>query len=492
MQEAVLAEHGSAIKTLVGDLDASRLSGTLAARLASTFSSIENSCATGRAICAARVAETAYYEEVGHHDPESWLADVSGDSKAAAKDALALGAALEELPALDEACRAGELSGKKAVEVARTASLDPTLEENLLQAARDGSLSELRSKADALAAAARSKEQAEERHRRVHARRHLRTYMDRDGSFAGRFALTPEAGATLMGRISKIADAMFTRAHEEERQETREALLADALLALAAGGGGHATSGPYEEQSDRSDLEASSGLDFPGRYVDTASTTKMPDTFPSGAGTEPCSATEPCSRNKLPSQGELRPPGEPEYRVIMRIDLEALIRGAVKPGEICEFDGAGPVPVSVVQSFLDRSGIDLVVTKGTELSSIFSFKRTIPRALRTTLELRDRTCVVPGCPNRFNLEIDHITEFAKGGPTSLSNTCRLCSFHHRLKSIKGYRVTGSPGRWTWLFPDGTVAKRATTGRPRSEPDPNMDDPGRSEATTPPPAPRARR
>jgi 5-methylcytosine-specific restriction endonuclease McrA len=75
--------------------------------------------------------------------------------------------------------------------------------------------------------------------------------------------------------------------------------------------------------------------------------------------------------------------------------------------------------------------------------------RIIPAAIRTALEHRDPTCVVPGCNRRRDLEIDHIVPLAHGGPTSLANLARLCRWHHAQKTHHGWRLTGRPGNWTW-------------------------------------------
>src|SRR5205814_5984393 len=62
-------------------------------------------------------------------------------------------------------------------------------------------------------------------------------------------------------------------------------------------------------------------------------------------------------------------------------------------------------------------------------------------------------CVVPGCHTRDGLEIDHIVPFAEGGATCLANLCRLCRWHHYLKTHQGCRVTGGPGDWRWELPE---------------------------------------
>jgi hypothetical protein len=57
--------------------------------------------------------------------------------------------------------------------------------------------------------------------------------------------------------------------------------------------------------------------------------------------------------------------------------------------------------------------------------------RVIPDRLRRLLELRDGHCTHPGChvSARF-CEAHHITHWADGGPTDLSNLRLLCGHHH--------------------------------------------------------------
>ena len=374
------------IRALVSGLETECLSGRDAASLVEVFSSLEHVCGAGKAICARRVSQTGYFERLGHKDAASWLAGLSGETRGATKDLLETASHLSSMPGLLDAFTAGELSSKEASEIARAAVLDPSAESELLETARSGSLGELRERAEALRAASRSKEEEEKRHARVHKNRHLSTWTDREGAFTGRFSLTPEDGAVLMGRLEKMANGIFDEARRRGEREPRAAYLADALVALASGEGDPSLS--------------------------------------------------------------------PDYTILMRVDLDALARGHVEKGEECSIEGVGHVPVSVVQSYLDVAKVRLVVTKGTDIASVYSFSRNIGAALRTALQFRDRTCVVPGCTSTFHLEIDHITEYAKSGPTSLQNTCRLCRFHHRLKTHRGYKIEGGPGAWRWEKPPG--------------------------------------
>ena len=435
-----LEQHLEAMKAIVSELEPDSLSGAEAALLVTSFATGAHLCNAGKAICARVVATTGHFESEGHRDAASWLAETSGETKGAARDLLETADGLSRLPELAEAFCAGELSDKKALEIARAGAIDPSSEHDLVEAAQATSLGELRDRASAVRAAARAHEEDEQAHRRLHARRNLSTWTDKEGAFEGRFSLTPEDGASLMGRLGELASLLFEESRAKGITERRGAYLADALVLLARG-------------------EA-----------------PAPET-PEGSETTPATG-----QRRLPA---------PDYTILMRVDLEALVRGHLARGEECSIDGGGHVPLSVVQSYLDEARLRLVVTKGTDVCSVFSFSRTIPAALKTALLARDRSCVVPGCGSSFRLEIDHIKEFARGGPTALSNLCRLCTYHHRLKSVSGYRIEGGPGAWRWVAPPraGSGAPPTPTSPPGTAPPP---DAGTNAAAPPPPDAEASR
>ncbi len=60
-------------------------------------------------------------------------------------------------------------------------------------------------------------------------------------------------------------------------------------------------------------------------------------------------------------------------------------------------------------------------------------QRLVTPDIRHALQVRDKGCVFPGC-NRPAADCDahHITPWAQGGETSLSNLCLLCKHHHNL------------------------------------------------------------
>ena len=150
------------------------------------------------------------------------------------------------------------------------------------------------------------------------------------------------------------------------------------------------------------------------------------------------------------ARGATLPACRAPYHV--RVDHTAFRRGHVEAGETCEIPGIGPIPVATARALAADAVISAVVADGVDVKAVAHLGRTIPAHVRTALIARDPACVVPGCHTRDGLEIDHIVAFAAGGATCLANLCRLCRWHHYLKTHHGGRLTGGPGDWGWQLP----------------------------------------
>jgi len=90
-------------------LDPSCLDGRDAAALVELAARAERICAAIKARGARRVEETKVWRDGGHRSAAHWVAETTGQTVGAACRTLATARALEELPATDEAFRAGEL-----------------------------------------------------------------------------------------------------------------------------------------------------------------------------------------------------------------------------------------------------------------------------------------------------------------------------------------------------------------------------------------------
>ena len=65
---------------------------------------------------------------------------------------------------------------------------------------------------------------------------------------------------------------------------------------------------------------------------------------------------------------------------------------------------------------------------------------------RRAIIARDSECLIPGCqvPAAW-CEIHHVTEHARGGPTSTDNGVPLCWWHHRSLATSGWEIRMNHG-----------------------------------------------
>ncbi len=431
------------IASFVASFEPARYSGEDAASLVSCFARAERLCGTGKSLAATRATEAHRPEAAGHPSPAHWLSDLTGESIGEAADALRLGVALGSHPGMEGACREGRLSRSQAKLVADAVGTNPGSEDELLRAAGTDTMRQLRDRCLRAKAQARSAEDARRHHDELHRSRHCRTWTDRDGAFRLDARLTPDAGAVLLSSLEPQSNLIFGQARKDGRHEPADAYRADALVALVAG------QGLIGKRTTRRGSPSDSSVDG--------------DTRDGPA-----------------------PPAGPGARatVHLRVDLDALRRGSLSDGEVCEIPGVGPVSVDTAKELMGDAITQLVITDGVDVTTICHLGRSIPSPLRTALVDRDQTCVVPGCDVRQGLEIDHwAVSFADGGPASLENLARLCGHHHHLRTHRGFQLLGGPGRWRWRppKPDGSLTATSTrsaeaspaltAGPPRSS-DPN--------------------
>src|SRR4029077_8162728 len=135
--------------------------------------------ATVKALAATRVAETELWGAGGDRTPAHMLARKTGQSVSDATQQLENAKRLAEHPKTDAAARKGMLSPKQAAAITDAASSDPKAEDDLLDLAERSSLGELRDEAARRKAAS----DLEERHKKIHAERHVRQWSGPDGAW---------------------------------------------------------------------------------------------------------------------------------------------------------------------------------------------------------------------------------------------------------------------------------------------------------------------
>lgn len=223
-------EVHEAMEVALGTLEPGAASGQDAAVGVALFSIIENMAAAGKALCAARVAETRHWRIAGDRTAAHWVARTTGCSMADALAATQVPERLRALPATDVEFRSGGLSLAQARHLTEAATADPDSEAELIEMAQREPLATLRARCQQVTAAACEDDEA--RYRDIHDRRYLRHWTDAGGAFRMDLSTTPDVGAEMLAALRPIAKRLGRQARRNGAKVRREAALADALADL--------------------------------------------------------------------------------------------------------------------------------------------------------------------------------------------------------------------------------------------------------------------
>jgi hypothetical protein len=449
-----------------------------------------------KTLLAARVDASGEARRAGDRGTPEYLARKSGTAPSAARNALETSKRLAALPETRSAVRWGELSRQQAEEIAHTASKNPSSEREMLSTAKRSSLAELRREG------ARKRAEAdpdpEATRRRLHKERFLRRWTDKEGAWNLQARGTPEDGSRFNAVLDPILDQIFHTARREGRREPHEAYGFDALIEMAlrqgAGsnqtgngngpghGDGHGrgdagapTDNPATTATSRPDpigdaSAAGTGDPAAGNPGGSRTTAgngagRAPD--PAGASTanvnQPASGTGQPTLVGLsvppvddqPRTGADRKPVNPTHLALLRVDLEALVRGSIRDGETCEIAGVGPVSVAAARQLLSESILKLVITRGTDVANITNLGRGPNAAQKVALLWSSPECTVLGCTRQYQqgIQHDHRTPWTQVYETALDNTDRLCHHHHDLKTRFGWALVAGAGKREMVPPD---------------------------------------
>jgi hypothetical protein len=382
-----LSDLRSEMGSYAAQFDPARVAASDAARVVEDAAAIEKMAATVKSLAAARVAQTNLWRRDGDLSAAHHLARTTGTPVGQARDALESARRLGGLPAVEAAARRGELSAAQVAVITDAAAADPTAEARLLDQARRGSYGELRDECG------RTKANVcdlEERRRRIHRQRYLRTWNDTEGAALVQMRDNPEVVAGVMAALEPVRDELVAAARAEGRAERLEAHAADALAELA-------------------------------RRAEA--TTAQP------------------RRSR-------------QAKILVRVDLAALLRGQPTGDEVCEIAGYGPVAVSAVRDLLDTQDpfLAAVVTKGQAVAGVAHLGRRPTAHQQTALEWLYPSCGAEGCTSLRRLQIDHAVEWSTTHLTILDLLDGLCEHHHWLKTHQGWALVHGRGKRPFVPP----------------------------------------
>lgn len=474
---------------------------------------MEASITSVKALASARLAEGSAWQGEGYRSPAGHLAHVVGMSPSNAKRLLETGRRMADQPEVAAAALAGELSPEQMAAVAEGAAANPAKAGELIDKAKSSTLPELN---EEVARAKAEVTDQEARRREIHKKRSFRRWTDRDGAFHAHLYGNPEDGVAIWRMLDPIRRRLIVlRRGGDAGRESLDALDYDALMMLASAAAG--STGelsmpdlvelglfPETAAADRGAgpvIVADPGAGpvavvGPSRRLDAVGPlpTTPPAPDPSAPGPAPVSppgpaaASPPAPPSGSPPAGSppsgsppsgsppapppasdadpCRPPDPPPTRkktkklgfspakVIIRADLDTLLRGITGEGELCEIVGYGPVAVSVVQELIERgqAAVAMVLTRAQEIQGVYHFGRR-PNAVQTTaLDFLYPLCAVLGCNARAGLQSDHRKDWIKTKFTLFDLLDRLCPHHHRLKTHKGWALVEGTGRRDFVPP----------------------------------------
>ncbi|MGZ4677625.1 MAG: DUF222 domain-containing protein [Acidimicrobiia bacterium] len=375
-------------RALLARLDVDALTGPEARTAVEAFAELERVAGAGKTLAVGRLDHTgAWIGDGSFRDLPAWLASVSGTAIGESRSITDTARRLRDLPTTAGALRAGDLSSAQASVISAAATADASAEDALLAQAPVCGMKGLRAECDRVVAAAQSAEEQQARAERIHRARTLRHHRGEHGT--GRIVIEGplDRTAQVMAALEPYERDLFEQFRRARDPEHPDTIAFDAMLRLVE----HRAAGRDEPATDR------------------------------------------------------RKGSRPLGVVVLHISLDAYLRGHLVPGELCEVEGAGPVPVGAAHRLAADAVLRAVVTDGTDVTRVSHLGRTIPAHLRTAIETRDRVCVIEGCDVDRHLEIDHNEPVAALGVTSLANLGSVCHHHHDLKTRRDLRRVGPPG-----------------------------------------------
>jgi hypothetical protein len=343
------------------------------------------------------------WRDTGFSSTAEWLAWRIGIKPNAARERLRTALALEQLPRIAQAMRNGELSYTKVRALTRVAT--PETEPTLLDFARAGSAANLERMVRGWKTLDRKGELAAEQIR--HRSRRFSAFVDDDGMIVVKGRLDPEVGALFMRAVEAASDALFRNGNGAEEGEE--------------GGGDGLGDESETNPGTNPDLDETTPEQRRADAVGLIAERAFAAGFGNGAGGEGVSG----------SRAE-------RYQVMLHVDADTLKDdGDLGQSEL--EDGTRVAAVTSRRIACDAGLVTIAHGADGEVIGAGRRIRTVNPSIRRALEARDRGCRFPGCGLRFT-EAHHVTHWADGGETTLSNMVLLCRTHHRAVHEGGLRV----------------------------------------------------
>ncbi|NQZ07327.1 MAG: DUF222 domain-containing protein [Algicola sp.] len=356
-----------------------------------------------------------------------WLDWKCGIAGCAARERVRIAHCLDELPLINKAFEAGEVSYSKVRAMTRVATNDN--EEYLLMIAQHGTASHI-------AKLVRKYRRVEknmdlEQLEALQQSREFNYFQDDDGMWEIRARLPQDEGGLVIKAIDEIM-----RQQDKPLNKPLECVEKN----VAA-----------ETNFSKPEPEIMETCNFPQ---------KCTDAFCAMAEHYLASATDENPKTLA---------GHERCQVVLHLDVETL-----KHEHCCEHSGCndqhlGPLhrphslgdqwidPQNAKRLSCDASLLTVLEDEDGNVLNIASKTRTIPPMLKRALDVRDSTCKFPGCCESHYVDFHHIQHWGDLGETKKGNLIKLCRFHHRAlhNGLFDIEAQGDENNPTFIFKTAT-------------------------------------
>jgi len=372
------------------------------------------------------------YAQHGLASTAHWLNWQCGVGAVAARERVRVARALDELPAISAAFRAGQISYSKVRAMTRVATA--ANETILLNVALNGTAHHVETLVRRYRRARRAEDAA--RSDALHRDRYLQIFYDDDGALTIHAKLPPEVGAL----VKRAIEATLASLEEQT----------------------HAGQVPNEIQT-RSNVSAET-------IAETSTDVPARERLADPIAARRADALVAIAQHALGCHGLERGSVADRYQVVVHIDQAVLAdtdRSATERPERCELEDGPRLAIDTARRLgCDAALIGIVEDRDGNPLDVGRRTRAITPALKRALASRDGGCRFPGCTHSRFTEGHHITHWADGGETKLGNLITLCHFHHRLVHEGGFGLRATDdGIFVFTRPNGTRIAAVGTARP---------------------------
>jgi hypothetical protein len=328
-----------------------------------------------------------------------WLNWQCGIALGAAREKVRVARCLQWLPLIDASFASGQISYSKVRAMTRVAT--PENEDFLLMIARYGTASHVEKVVAKYKSVQTTDEDAKEREQENE--RKLIYFQDQDDMWVIHAKLPPETGALVV----KAIEAVATPAQLEKQQQLQE---------------------PQKSVSAETFSDAVDALEEqePTHFQDLLQHTRADALV---AIAEQFLATA----NQNPQFQGLK--GSERCQIMLHVDINTLREHGQAIGHThqhCHVDDKHWIsPKTAKRLSCDASLVTVLEDEQGQVLNIGRRTRTVPASIARALNIRDKTCRVPGCCESRYVDAHHIKHWADGGETSLDNLVTLCRAHHR-------------------------------------------------------------